>query len=85
MSLRSARWFGPRTVAGLIHRSSVKGEGYERVALDGRPVVGICNAWSELVHCNAHLRGLAAAVKRGVLDAGGLPLEFPTISLARTS
>jgi dihydroxy-acid dehydratase len=82
VSLRSARWLGPPTVAGLIHRASVKGEGYERVALEGRPVVGICNAWSELVHCNAHLRGLAAAVKRGVLEAGGLPLEFPTISLS---
>ena len=80
--LRSARWFGPPTVAGLIHRSSVKAEGYVRAATDGRPVIGICNAWSELVHCNAHLGGLAHAVKRGVLAAGGLPLEFPTISLS---
>ena len=80
--LRSARWFGPPTVAGLIHRSSVKEEGFVRAATDGRPVIGICNAWSELVHCNAHLLGLAHAVKRGVLAAGGLPLEFPTISLS---
>jgi dihydroxy-acid dehydratase len=82
LPLRSTRWFGPPTVAGLIHRSSVKEEGFARAATDGRPVIGICNAWSELVHCNAHLRGLAHAVKRGVLAAGGLPLEFPTISLS---
>jgi len=81
-TLRSARWFGPETVVGLLHRASVKAEGFSEASLDGRPVVGICNSWSELVHCNVHLRGLAAAVKRGVLEAGGLPLEFPTISLS---
>jgi len=80
--LRSQGWFGPRTVAGMLHRASVKAEGFSQVALDGRPVIGICNSWSELVHCNVHLRGLATAVKRGVLLAGGLPLEFPTISLS---
>jgi dihydroxy-acid dehydratase len=80
--LRSARWFGPETVVGLVHRASVTAEGFEPSSLDGRPVVGICNAWSELVHCNVHFRGLAQAVKRGVLEAGGLPLEFPTISLS---
>ena len=48
---------------------------------DGKPIVGICNSWSELNNCNAHLREVAAAVKRGVLASGGLPLEFPTISL----
>ena len=82
-SLRSARWFGSDTVVGLIHRASVKAEGFSQASLDGRPVIGICNSWSELVHCNAHLRGLATAVKRGVYEAGGLPLEFPTISLER--
>src|SRR4029079_8850622 len=66
----------------LMHRASVKAEGFTQASLDGRPVIGICNSWSELVHCNVHLRGLAAAVKRGVLAAGGLPLEFPTISLS---
>lgn len=81
-SLRSARWFGPRTVGGMLHRASVKAEGFSQASLDGRPVIGICNSWSELVHCNVHLRGLAAAVKRGVFEAGGLPLEFPTISLS---
>jgi dihydroxy-acid dehydratase len=79
--LRSARWFGTHDVAGLIHRSYLKAEGISQAAIEGRPVVGVCNSWSEVVNCNVHFRGLAAAVKRGVLQAGGLPLEFPTISL----
>jgi dihydroxy-acid dehydratase len=66
---------------GFIHRASLHAEGISRSALAGRPVVGICNSWSELVNCNLHFRSLAEAVKRGVLLAGGLPLEFPTISL----
>src|SRR5207244_9084289 len=74
--LRSARWFGGRDLAGFIHRASLAG-----AAADGRPVVGICSPWSELVHCNLHFRGLAEAVKRGVLLAGGLQLELPKISL----
>lgn len=81
MSLRSARWFGGADLAGFIHRASLHAEGISRSALAGRPVVGICNSWSELVNCNLHFRGLAESVKRGVLLAGGLPLEFPTISL----
>ena len=79
--LRSERWFGGRDISGFIHRASLHAEGISRNALAGRPVVGICNSWSELVSCNLHFRGLAEAVKRGVLLAGGLPLEFPTISL----
>jgi dihydroxy-acid dehydratase len=79
--LRSARWFAGHDLAGFIHRASLHAEGISRTALAGRPVIGICNSWSELVHCNLHFRGLADAVKRGVLLAGGLPLEFPTISL----
>ena len=79
--MRSERWFGGRDLAGFIHRSSIHAEGISRSALAGRPVVGICNPWSELVNCNLHFRGLAEAVRRGVLLAGGLPLEFPTISL----
>jgi dihydroxy-acid dehydratase len=79
--LRSERWFGGRDISGFIHRASLHAEGISRSALIGRPVVGICNSWSELVNCNLHFRGLAEAVKRGVLLAGGLPLEFPTISL----
>ena len=79
--MRSERWFGGRDISGFIHRASIHAEGISRHALAGRPVVGICNSWSELVNCNLHFRGLAEAVKRGVLLAGGLPLEFPTISL----
>ena len=79
--LRSARWFGEHDLAGFIHRASLHAEGISRQALSGRPVIGICNSWSELVNCNLHFRALAGAVKRGVLLAGGLPLEFPTISL----
>lgn len=79
--LRSQRWFGGHDVSGFIHRASLHAEGISRSALAGRPVVGICNSWSELVNCNLHFRALAEAVKRGVLLAGGLPLEFPTISL----
>jgi dihydroxy-acid dehydratase len=81
MTLRSQRWFGGADLAGFIHRASIHAEGISRGALAGRPVIGICNSWSELVNCNMHFRGLAEAVKRGVLLAGGLPLEFPTISL----
>jgi dihydroxy-acid dehydratase len=79
--LRSERWFGGRDISGFIHRSSIHAEGISRAALVGRPVVGICNSWSEVVNCNLHFRGLAEAVKRGVLLAGGLPLEFPAIAL----
>jgi dihydroxy-acid dehydratase len=79
--LRSARWFGGEDLAGFIHRASIHAEGISRSALVGRPVIGICNSWSELVNCNLHFRALAESVKRGVLMAGGLPLEFPTISL----
>ncbi len=79
--LRSARWFAAHDLPGFLHRASVKAIGYSRAALDGRPVVGICNPWSEVVNCNVHFRGLAEAVRRGVLAAGGLPLEFPVSSL----
>jgi dihydroxy-acid dehydratase len=79
--LRSASWFAPQDIGGFIHRSALRAEGFSREAFEGRPVVGICNSWSELVNCNLHFRGLGEAVKRGVLQAGGIPLEFPTISL----
>ena len=74
--MRSARWFGNRDLAGFIHRTSLAAG-----PADGRPVVGICNPWSELVHCNLHFRGLAEAVRRGIAGAGGVPVEFSTISL----
>jgi len=80
--LRSQDWFGREDKLGFIHRSWMKAEGFPDKVFRGRPVVGICNSWSELTSCNAHLRQVAEAVKRGVWSAGGFPLEFPTISLA---
>lgn len=79
--LRSSNWFGRRDLDGFVHRSWLKTEGFSDLVFDGRPVVGIANSWSELTNCNAHLRQVADAVKRGVWAAGGFPLEFPTISL----
>src|SRR5215813_4558775 len=79
--LRSRNWFGRMDLDGFAHRSWLKTEGFSDQMFDGRPVIGIANSWSELTNCNAHLRQVAEAVKRGVLSAGGFPLEFPTISL----
>src|SRR4030095_15315105 len=78
---RSRNWFAPKNLDGFMHRSYLKAEGFSDAVFDGRPVVGICNSWSELNNCNAHLRQLAEAVKRWVWSAGGFPLEFPVISL----
>jgi dihydroxy-acid dehydratase len=81
-SFRSRDWFGANDLSSFIHRASLRAEG-RTLDYDGdEPVIGVCNSWSELVSCNLHLRGLAAAVKRGVLAAGGFPLEFPTLSLS---
>ena len=80
-ALRSRNWFGRQDLDGFVHRSWLKAEGFSDHVFDGRPVIGIANSWSELTNCNAHLRQLADAVKRGVWSAGGFPLEFPTISL----
>ena len=79
--LRSRNWFGRQDLDGFVHRSWLKSEGFSDVVFDGRPVIGVANSWSELTNCNAHLRQVADAVKRGVWSAGGFPLEFPTISL----
>jgi dihydroxy-acid dehydratase len=79
--LRSARWFEGDDVPAFVHRSALRAEGLPTAAFEGRPVIGICNSWSELVNCNVHFRALANSVRRGVLQAGGLPLEFPTMSL----
>ncbi len=79
--LRSQDWFGRRDKLGFIHRSWMRSEGFPTSVFSGKPVIGICNSWSELTNCNAHLRQVAEAVKRGVWAAGGFPLEFPTISL----
>jgi L-arabonate dehydrase len=83
-SLRSAEWFERDDLDGFLHRSWLKAEGFTDAAFRGKPVIGICNSWSELVNCNVHLRGLAEAVKRGVLQAGGFPLEFPVMSLGES-
>ena len=82
--LRSREWFDRSDLDGFLHRSWLKSEGVSDEAFRGKPVIGICNSWSELVNCNVHLRGLAEAVKRGVLQAGGFPLEFPVMSLGES-
>jgi L-arabonate dehydrase len=81
--LRSQEWWGRSNsdYHSFARRAWLRSEGYNREVFDGRPVIGICNSWSELNNCNIHLRTVAEAVKRGVWAAGGLPLEFPTISL----
>ena len=81
---RSAEWFDRSDLDGFLHRSWLKSSGVGDDAFRGRPVIGICNSWSELVNCNVHLRGLAEAVKRGVLRAGGFPREFPVMSLGES-
>ncbi len=84
MPLRSQDWFLRSGQAGFKARSRMKNQGTPQQMFDGRPVIGICNTWSELTPCNAHLRILAEHVKRGVLEAGGFPLEFPVMSLGET-
>ena len=81
---RSHAWFGRDDRDGFVHRSWIKNQGYPHDELDGRPVIGICNTWSELTPCNGHFRELAEFVKRGVYEAGGFPLEFPVMSLGET-
>jgi dihydroxy-acid dehydratase len=81
---RSQAWFGAGDKSGFIHRSWLKNQGYPNDLFDGRPVIGICNTWSELTPCNGHFRELAEFVKRGVYEAGGFPLEFPVMSLGET-
>jgi len=82
--LRSQDWFGKQDKDGFLHRSWLKNQGYPDDLFDGRPVIGICNTWSELTPCNGHFRELAEYVKRGVYEAGGFPLEFPVMSLGET-
>ncbi len=81
---RSQAWFDAPGKSGFIHRSWIKNQGYPHDLFDGRPVIGICNTWSELTPCNGHFRELAEFVKRGVYEAGGFPLEFPVMSLGET-
>ncbi len=81
---RSAHWYGKLDKDGFIHRSWMKNQGFPDHAFDGRPIIGICNTWSELTPCNSGLRDLAEGVKRGVWEAGGFPVEFPVMSLGET-
>ncbi|MCP4789406.1 MAG: dihydroxy-acid dehydratase [Gammaproteobacteria bacterium] len=81
---RSQAWYGKQDKDGFIHRSWMKNQGYPNHAFDGRPIIGICNTWSELNPCNSGLRDLAEYVKRGVWEAGGVPVEFPVMSLGET-
>jgi L-arabonate dehydrase len=81
---RSAEWFSRRDIYGFIYRSWVRNRGVPSDQFDGRPVIGICNTWSELTPCNTHFRVLADHVRHGILEAGGFPLEFPVMSLGET-
>lgn len=81
---RSKHWFGQKGMDGFHHRSWMKNQGLPHHLFDGRPVIGICNTWSELTPCNAHFRVLAERVKRGIYEAGGFPVEFPVTSLGET-
>jgi L-arabonate dehydrase len=82
---RSTAWFGHPDKDGFLHRSWMKNQGFPADLFDGRPVIGICNTWSELTPCNAHFRDLAERVKRGVYEAGGFPLEFPVFSTGESN
>ncbi|NCI45744.1 IlvD/Edd family dehydratase [Sediminibacterium soli] len=82
--LRSHDWFGRKDKDGIIYRSWMKNQGMPTDMFDGRPVIGICNTFSELTPCNAHFQTHAESVKRGVLEAGGFPVEFPIMSLGET-
>ena len=81
---RSSYWLDGDDINGFNHRAWLKPNGFSDEALLNRPVIGIANTWSELVGCNVHLRALAEAAKRGILQAGGVPLEFPVLSLSET-
>src|SRR6516164_5875896 len=78
--LRSAAWFGTADKNGFMYRSWMKNQGIPDHEFQGKPIIGICNTWSELTPCNAHFRKLAEHVKRGILEAGGFPVEFPVFS-----
>ena len=82
--LRSQQWFGKKGKDGIIYRAWMKNQGIPADEFEGKPVIGICNTWSELTPCNAHFRELAESVRRGILEAGGFPVEFPVMSLGET-
>ena len=78
---RSREWFDTPELYGWLRRAAFKAEGFSESSYEGKPIIGICNTWSELTHCNSHLRDLAQSVKIGVWQAGGFPMEFPVMSL----
>lgn len=82
--LRSHGWFGRKDKDGIIYRSWMKNQGMPPDWFDGRPVIGICNTYSELTPCNAHFRDFAESIKKGIIEAGGFPVEFPIMSLGET-
>src|SRR3954449_2007903 len=82
--LRSFRWFGAQTMRGFSHRSRLKQLGYRQEDFTGRPVIALINTWSEINSCHAHLRERADAIKKGVWQAGGFPLEIPAFSITET-
>lgn len=82
--LRSRAWFARQDKMGFYYRSWLRNRGLPNDQFDGRPVIGICNTWSELTPCNGHFRTIAEQVRYGVLEAGGYPLEFPVLSLGET-
>ena len=82
--LRSQQWFGKTGKDGIIYRAWMKNQGIPDYEFQGKPIIGICNTWSELTPCNAHFRELAESVKRGIFEAGGFPVEFPVMSLGET-
>lgn len=82
--LRSQQWFGKKGKDGFIYRAWMKNQGIPSHEFAGKPVIGICNTWSELTPCNAHFRELAQSVKNGIYEAGGFPVEFPVMSLGET-
>ncbi len=84
-NLRSRHWYGGANKDAFMHRSWIKNQGHPDHMFDGRPVIGICNTWSDLNPCNAHFKELAEVVKRGVYEAGGFPVEFPAMSLGETT
>lgn len=84
IKLRSQNWFGKKGKDGFIYRAWMRNQGIPTYEFQGKPVIGICNTWSELTPCNGHFRELAMSVKRGVLEAGGFPVEFPVMSLGET-
>ena len=82
--LRSTKWFGRKGKDGFIYRAWMKNQGIPDYEFNDKPVIGICNTWSELTPCNGHFRELAQSVKKGIIEAGGFPVEFPVMSLGET-